>query len=92
MTNAQTAVVVGAGPYGLSAAAHLWGRGLPVTVLDRPMESWERMPAGMLLGSSWPASSLSDPDGVHTLDRYVADTGMPRVEPIPLRYFLEYCA
>jgi FAD-dependent urate hydroxylase len=88
----QTTVVVGAGPYGLSAAAHLWGRGLPVRVLGRPMESWERMPAGMLLKSPWPASSLSDPDGLNTLDRYVADTGMPRVEPIPLPYFLEYCA
>jgi len=92
VTNVQTAVVVGAGPYGLSAAAHLWGQGLPVTVLGRPMESWERMPAGMLLESSWSASSLSDPDGLNTLDRFVSDTGMPRVEPIPLPYFLEYCA
>ena len=88
----QTTVVVGAGPYGLSAAAHLGARGLPVAVLGRPMESWERMPAGMLLKSPWPASSLSDPDGLRTLDRYVADTGMPRVEPVPLPYFLEYCA
>jgi cation diffusion facilitator CzcD-associated flavoprotein CzcO len=88
----QTTVVVGAGPYGLSAAAHLWGRGLPVAVLGRPMASWERMPAGMLLKSPWPASSLSDPAGLNTLDRFVADTGMPRVEPIPLPYFLEYCA
>jgi FAD-dependent urate hydroxylase len=88
----QTTVVVGAGPYGLSAAAHLWRRGLPVTVLGRPMDTWGRMPAGMLLKSSWSASSLSDPDGLNTLDRYVADTGVPRVEPIPLPYFLEYCA
>jgi cation diffusion facilitator CzcD-associated flavoprotein CzcO len=91
VSNLRTTVVVGAGPYGLSAAAHLWRCGLPVTVLGRPMDAWERMPEGMLLKSPWPASSLSDPDGLNTLDRYVAETGTPRVEPIPLPYFLAYC-
>lgn len=90
-TVAHTTVVVGAGPYGLSVGAHLGRRGLPVMVLGRPMESWERMPAGMLLKSPWTASSLADPDGLLTLDRYVAETGTPRVEPIPLAYFLDYC-
>src|SRR5215471_3788071 len=55
------------------------------------MESWERMPAGMLLKSPWTASSLADPDGLHTLDRYVAETRARRLEPIPLGYFLDYC-
>lgn len=91
MTYLHTTVVVGAGPYGLSVGAHLGRLGLPVTVLGRPMESWERMPAGMLLKSPWTASSLADPDGLHTLDRYVAETRVRRLEPIPLRYFLDYC-
>lgn len=91
MTYLHTTVVVGAGPYGLSVGAHLGRLGLPVTVLGRPMESWERMPAGMLLKSPWTASSLADPDGLHTLDRYVAETRARRLEPIPLAYFLDYC-
>jgi hypothetical protein len=31
--------------YGLSVAAHLRARGLPVALLGKPMEFWERMPA-----------------------------------------------
>src|SRR5947208_15605243 len=49
------------------------------------------MPAGMLLKSPWMASSLADPDGLHTLDRFAAETGVRRLEPIPLAYFLDYC-
>jgi FAD-dependent urate hydroxylase len=49
------------------------------------------MPAGMLLESPWSASSLADPDRRLTLDRFVAEAGAARVEPIPLPYFLEYC-
>ncbi|MEU1158941.1 NAD(P)-binding protein, partial [Streptomyces sp. NPDC005918] len=46
----KTVVIIGAGPYGLSAAAHLRARGLPVRVFGAPVASWSRrMPAGMLL-------------------------------------------
>src|SRR5213079_230240 len=45
--------IVGAGPYGLSAAAHLRAaNGLDVRVFGEPMSFWERhMPKGMLLRS-----------------------------------------
>ena len=44
------AVVVGAGPYGLSTAAHVLGRGLEVAVFGTPLQLWrEYMPEGMLL-------------------------------------------
>ena len=40
-------VIIGAGPYGLSAAAHLRSAGLDVRVFGRPMQFWaEKMPAG----------------------------------------------
>ena len=52
------AVVVGAGPYGLSAAAHLLGRGLNVAVFGKTLELWrEHMPRGMLLRSQWWATN-----------------------------------
>ena len=49
------AVVVGGGPYGLSTAAHLLGRGLKVAVFGRTFQMWlDHMPKGMLLRShSW---------------------------------------
>src|SRR5439155_13465533 len=40
-------IVVGAGPYGLSAAAHLQGRGLKVAIFGKPLHFWrEYMPQG----------------------------------------------
>jgi FAD-dependent urate hydroxylase len=54
-------VVVGAGPYGLSTAAHLLGYGLKVSVFGTPFQLWrENMPRGMLLRSYWWATNLSD--------------------------------
>src|SRR4029077_12134835 len=83
-------VVIGAGPYGLSTAAHLLARRLPVLVLGKPMEFWANMPEGMYLKSPWSASSLSDPGGRWSLDRYSTAVNPSPGEPIPLGYFLDY--
>src|SRR5258708_953288 len=43
-------IVVGAGPYGITAAAQLLGRGLKVAVFGKTLELWrEHMPKGMFL-------------------------------------------
>jgi hypothetical protein len=86
----QTTAVIGAGPYGLSVAAHLLARGMPVQVFGEPMESWRMMPARMALKSVWSASSLSDPDGAFSLDSYCRVVKAPPKEPIPLSFFIEY--
>jgi cation diffusion facilitator CzcD-associated flavoprotein CzcO len=88
----QTTVVIGAGPYGLTVAAHLRHRGVPTVVLGPQMAFWHGMPAGMFLKSSWSASSLSDPAGAFRLDNYVADAGIMAPQPIPLALFNDYCA
>jgi FAD-dependent urate hydroxylase len=88
----QPTVVIGAGPYGLTVAAHLRDRLVPTVVLGRSMAVWHGMPAGMYLKSSWSASSLSDPAGVFSLDSYVAEAGIRAPEPIPLALFRDYCA
>ncbi|MEI5135139.1 FAD-dependent oxidoreductase [Streptomyces libani] len=68
--------VIGAGPYGLSAAAHLRAYGLPVRVFGQPMVSWRtRMPAGMQLTSTPAASSIGVPWPGHTLGDFCAATG-----------------
>jgi FAD-dependent urate hydroxylase len=85
------AVVVGAGPYGLSAAAHLRAAGIETHVFGSPMESWERhMPAGMLLRSRWEASQIADPERRLSLEHYHDGHGLKRVEPIPLERFVDY--
>ena len=82
--------VIGAGPYGLAASAHLRARGLDVLTLGRPMELWEGMPPGMKLRSSWEASTISDPDGALSLDAYEAAHGIKVERPIPLEDFVSY--
>ncbi len=86
--------IVGAGPYGLSLAAHLRGAGLRHRIFGRPMQSWrEHMPHGMCLKSDGFASNLYDPDGVFTLERYCEERKLPYQRsglPIPLETFSAY--
>ncbi len=83
--------IIGAGPYGLSAAAHLKARGLAVALFGMPMEFWaNRLPAGMLLRSPRFASSIADPSASLTLERYEASVGLPPQSPIPLSTFVNY--
>ncbi|MEW1750335.1 NAD(P)-binding domain-containing protein [Streptomyces angustmyceticus] len=86
-------VVVGAGPYGLSVAAHAAAAGLRLRVLGRPMATWrDHMPDGMLLTSGSRSSRLSAPDGGHTLADYRAahDPAAGHGTPLPLATFTAY--
>jgi FAD-dependent urate hydroxylase len=85
-------VILGAGPYGISAAAHLQTiPGLRTHVFGEPMVFWRRnMPAGMLLRSPWEATHIADPRGTLTLDAYVAARGNHLSTPIPLERFVDY--
>jgi cation diffusion facilitator CzcD-associated flavoprotein CzcO len=81
--------IVGAGPYGLSVAAHLPER--RVLVFGEPMHTWRtRMPPDMLLRSDWEETSLSAPDDAGTIDVWAREAGEPRQNPIPLQTFLRY--
>jgi len=83
--------VIGAGPYGLSVAAHLLGAGIEARVFGEPMSFWRgHMPAGMKLRSPWRASHLSAPGGRYSLDEFVAAGALRHAEPIPLEDFIRY--
>ncbi len=86
----MTVAVIGAGPYGLSVAAHMPKHRVQTRVFGMPMESWKRMPERMCLKSVWSASSLADPHSSFTLDRYDGSSRIARDQPIPLAFFLEY--
>jgi len=78
MGDTDGVVIVGAGPYGLSVAAHLRAAGVPARVFGRPMALWrDYMPRGMFLKSPGFASSLSSPDGAHRLADFCAANGRP---------------
>jgi lysine/ornithine N-monooxygenase len=87
-------VIVGAGPYGLSLAAHLQRRRIDFRIFGSPMQTWrDRMPAGMLLRSEAMASNLSDPDEALTLERYCGEHGIDYVPwgpPVPISVFQAY--
>jgi FAD-dependent urate hydroxylase len=86
--------IVGAGPYGLSVAAHLRRHGRPFRIFGSPMRTWRvHMPAGMYLKSEGCASSLSDPTGSLTLAAYCQEHGLRYGDqgvPVPLETFHDY--
>jgi cation diffusion facilitator CzcD-associated flavoprotein CzcO len=83
--------IVGAGPYGLSAAAHLKAGGMDVRVFGECMSFWEsHMPEGMLLRSPWAGSHFSDPRSQFTLNAFKLVNGNHLSAPLPLRRFIDY--
>ena len=94
MTNSTPAVVIGAGPYGLSVAAHLRARGIQPRVFGDVMSSWRRhMPMGMCLKSTPDASSLSAPEPGFALPDYCASQGirpLREYDVVPIQLFTQY--
>ncbi len=86
--------VIGAGPYGLSVAAHLRRLGVAFRIFGRPMDSWLRhMPKGMMLKSDGFASNIYDPENEFTLARFCAERGIEYADtgiPVRLETFTAY--
>ncbi len=86
--------IVGAGPYGLSVAAHFRHLGVPFRIFGRPMDSWlAHMPKGMMLKSDGFASNLYDPEDRFTLKQFCAERGIGYSDigiPVRLETFSAY--
>ena len=86
--------IIGAGPHGLSMAAHLAARGVDFRIFGRPMTTWsEHMSKGMTLKSDGFACNLSAPSAESTLKAWSARNGVPYADqalPVPLDTFLAY--
>ncbi len=95
MSKAMLSVaIVGAGPYGLSLAAHFRQRGIPFRIFGRLMDSWlAHMPKGMMLKSDGFASDIYDPEGQLTLRRFCAGQGIEYADtgvPVRIETFVAY--
>src|SRR5215207_6670147 len=82
--------VIGAGPYGLSAATQLRRAGVDTHVFGDCMSFWRVMPKGMKLRSNWSATNIAEPQGELSLHAYQAETGQRFTTPVPLERFVDY--
>jgi hypothetical protein len=85
-------VIIGAGPCGLAAAAHLPAYGVDVRVFGEPLEFWsQRMPEGMLLRSRRRSSNIADPRRELTIADYERAEGRALRSPSLTReQFIDY--
>jgi predicted ATP-grasp superfamily ATP-dependent carboligase len=85
-------VIIGAGPNGLAAAAHLREAGIDARCFGEPLASWShQMPAGMLLRSRRRSSHIADPQQALTIDDYEQDEGLRLSQPnLKLEEFIDY--
>ncbi len=87
-------VIIGAGPYGLSLAAHLRAIGQSFRIFGAPMDFWSKhMPRGMLLKSEGFASDLFDTHNEFTLKAYCAEHKVEYRDiglPVRLDTFIAY--
>ena len=92
--SATDIAIVGAGPYGLSLAAHLAKTNRRTRIFGEPMQSWKHhMPRGMKLKSEGFASSLYDPESTFPLRQYCRENNLPYADigsPVPLETFVAY--
>ncbi|MGH9918455.1 MAG: NAD(P)-binding domain-containing protein, partial [Nitrososphaerales archaeon] len=88
------ALIIGAGPYGLSISTHLSERGIDHLIVGRPMHTWRsHMPAGMYLKSEPEGSDMSCPHAGYDLAGYSRSErigGIERGTPLPVERFLDY--
>jgi cation diffusion facilitator CzcD-associated flavoprotein CzcO len=93
-TRSTDVAIIGAGPYGLSIAAHLAARNVPFRIFGKPMNTWrEHIPAGTFLKSFGFASSLYEPGGDFTIEKFCKERGILYADvtvPVAIETFIDY--
>ena len=96
MSHSCEVAIVGAGPYGLSLAAHLRAQGISFRIFGKPLDTWRNhMPRTMLLKSEGMASSLSAPQPGSRLKDYSAERGLDYADhglPVAIETFNAYAS
>jgi thioredoxin reductase len=84
-------LIIGAGPFGLAAAAYAQHLDINYLVVGKPMEFWlSNMPKDLILRST--CDWHLDPVGLHTIESYLQGRGLTakQVEPLSLELYLDY--
>jgi lysine/ornithine N-monooxygenase len=91
MKNHTELLIIGAGPYGLSLAAHVQNAGLDFTIVGKPLAFWkENMPRDMMLrsGLDWHLDTQNE----HTFKAFIEHKklDLKDITPVPINVFLGY--
>jgi FAD-dependent urate hydroxylase len=83
--------IIGAGPYGLAAAAHLRAANIPIRIFGEAVSFWRKnMRSGMKLRSPWAGTHIADPAKRYRLDDYYRQAGMDVPKLLPVENFIGY--
>ncbi|WP_108670323.1 NAD(P)-binding domain-containing protein [Peribacillus acanthi] len=86
-------IIVGAGPYGISLAAHAVANKLEYKLFGYPMDFWKnQMPQDMFIRTPHDFVSFSDPLEQWTIHNYALETGTLLETPLPRPVFVDYAS
>lgn len=92
--SSTAALIIGAGPFGLSISAYLRDLGIDHVIVGRPMDTYRsRVPIGMLMKSEPYASVIAAPKPGYDVAAYSRSKGfyyVDRVGPLSAERFLGY--
>lgn len=84
-------IIIGAGPYGISVAAHAVAKKLSYKLFGYPMDFWKnRMPQNMFIRTPHDLVSFSDPRRELTIQNFASATNTKIVSPLPRTVFVSY--
>jgi hypothetical protein len=90
MTRDTEVAIIGAGPYGLSLAAHLRARGVKYRIFGDPMRFWRDMPVGVNLKSLAFATNIYVPQRGFSFPEWCRDHRLEDFEPCTMQSFAAY--
>jgi len=90
MQSVVDVAIVGAGPYGLSLAAHLRARGVKHRICGEAMRFWRDMPVGINLKSFAFATNIYVPERGNSFPDWCRRHGLEDYEPCTMQSFAAY--
>lgn len=90
MAQTTDVAIIGAGPYGLSLAAHLHARGIKYRIFGEAMRFWRNMPDGVNLKSLAFATNIYVPTRGYSFPHWCLQNGLEDFEPCTMQSFAAY--